>query len=365
MKKSSYLFVAVHKGPYLSIQPIEEELGSGSVIYLVDGIAREERKLNALPFVDMELIEDGWGTLEKYIRQTEIKVIVRSSSEDVSERNVEGLASEAAKAVGIPVVVVEDYPGNYRFAPHERLDRLFIEHASLIQLHESRGMDSNYIYITGNPRYNELTSVDSGKRRTATRAMLGIQGERVLLWAGQPDGENSYMTLERIFDSCIDGDVLLIFRAHPRDPIYASGRYQDLLSRCPKKVVDMTKYRDVIDLYCAADLVATQFSSAGAEAGHLGVPSLFVLFDDLGKTYLRSFKGYDLPPWCSDGCSFLIEAQGDVRAVLEEALFNDRSREAVISNFKQKFSLDISPAKAIAAHIRHLSDASPDTTYDA
>ena len=46
------LFVAVHKGPYLSIQPLEKELGPNRVQYLVDGITRRERDRRGLSYTD-------------------------------------------------------------------------------------------------------------------------------------------------------------------------------------------------------------------------------------------------------------------------------------------------------------------------
>ena len=141
-----------------------------------------------------------------------------------------------------------------------------------------------------------------------------------MLWAGQPDGDNSYRSLERILSRFSSPNTVLLFRAHPRDSAYNTGKYATLISNIAPRVLDVSSYPSVIDLYCASDLVITQFSSAGVEASYLGVPALFVLFNDLGKEYLRSFKGYDSLPWCEEGCSFLIEREEDVKVFLPQII---------------------------------------------
>ena len=265
---------------------------------------------------------------------------------------MEDLATVGAVNLGIPVFVVEDFPGNYWFKPDQRLDGLFVETASMAQLHHSRGIESNIVHGIGNPRYDWLATVETDTLGRATRKALGIGHEPVMLWAGQPDGDNSYRALERILSRFSSPNTVLLFRAHPRDSAYNAGKYARLMQNTSPRVLDVSSYPDVIDLYCASDLVITQFSSAGVEASYLGVPALFVLFDDLGKEYLRSFKGYDSLPWCEEGCSFLIEREEDVPNVLQEALFNTASRKQVRAEFQRRFGADRDSAGLIARQIR-------------
>ena len=347
-----FLFAAVHKGPYLSIQPVEEELGPDQVAYLVEGVTKEERVRNASPYMDMGRVEAKWGCLEAFLEDMQVEAVIRSSSEDVLERNPEDLASVAARNVGVPVFVVEDFPGNYWAKPGERLDGLFVEDDALIELHSSRGVDPHVIYSTGNPRYNVLRSLDTRRAKLETRRVLGLAGEPTVLWAGQPDGDSSYLALERLLHHLGEHQVTLLFRAHPRDRKYTCGRYGELLGRASMKVLDVSNYSDVLGLYCSSDLVVTQFSSAGVEASYLGVPALFVLFDDLGKAYLRSFKGYETLPWSKDGCSFLIEREEEVKDVLEQALFDRSSREEVCASFQRHFGSRKDSAQGIADRIR-------------
>ena len=323
-----------------------------NVSYLVEGVSQEERERNSLPYVSLGQVEAQWSSLENFFVTRGIKAIIRSSSEDVLERNVENLASQAANDRDIPVFVVEDFPGNYWHEPGNRLDSLFVEDGSLVGLHETRGVDPNDIYITGNPRYNWLQHVDRRGRRKQTRKTFGLEDEPVMLWAGQPDGENSYLALNRLLSSFKCSNITLFFRAHPRDKAYATGKYDQLLASTSMSVLDASSYPDPLGLYCASDLVMTQFSSAGVEASHLGVPALFVLFDDLGKQYLRSYKGYDKLPWCSNGCSFLVEREEDIGEVMERALFDNSSLEEALANFRRAFGNSTDSARAIAERVR-------------
>ena len=347
------LFVAVHKGPYLSIQPLEKELGPDRVQYLVDGITRRERDRRGLSYADPGRIASEWGTMEDLLRRQGIKAVVRSTSEDVQGENVEDLASRAAQDAGVPVFVVEDFPGNYRAGPGERLDGLFVEDGSLVCLHQARGVEPAAIHPTGNPRYGALVdSVGRDERRARTRTALGLENEPAMLWAGQPDGDNSYRALERLLAAYGHHRGTLLFRAHPRDEAYATGKYEPLLASSSMTVVDTSSHDDVLDLYCASDLVATQFSSAGVEASYLGTPALFVLFDDLGKEYLRTHKGYETLPWSEAGAAFLIQHEDEAGMVLEQALFDGPSRDRVQMRFRDLYGSRPDGAAAVAGHIR-------------
>jgi UDP-N-acetylglucosamine 2-epimerase len=305
-----------------------------------------------LPFLDLAGVQGEWGGLERFLKKTGVAAVIRSSSENVLGGNVEELAAAAAREVGVPVFVVEDFPGNYWTQPAERLDGLFVEDESLVDLHRSHGVSWNIIHITGNPRYNALLRLDRESCRAETRKALGLPECRVMLWAGQPDGDNSYQALARLLERFDGRQVTLLFRAHPRDRAYATGKYHALLAKASMNVLDVSLHPDALGLCCAADLVVTQFSSAGVEASHLGTPALFVLFDDLGKEYLRSFKGYDSLPWCAGGCSFLVDQEEEVAGVMERALFDEAARKQVRARFQRRFGAKRDSAQAIAAQIR-------------
>ncbi len=349
--------MAVHQGPYLSIEPLQEELGPADVQYLVDGVCKRERDEQGLPGLDLKTINSQWGNLENYLNQSSIRAIVRSASEDVPEPNIEAMASRAAKAVNIPVFVLEDFPGNYWHSASYRLDGLFVEGDSQAALHQSRGVDPALIYRTGNPRYQWLHSVDRQASRRATRESFGLSEEQpVVLWAGQPDGTNSFLALTRILENLHKLTFTLLFRAHPRDELYESGAYRQILAGRNSQLVDVTSNPDVVSLYCASDLVLTQFSSAGVEASHLGVPAVFVLFEDLGRAWLLKHKGYSTLPWSDDGCSYLIEHEDEVEPVISEALFDSESRRTIIGKFCQKYGPTFDSTREIVRRILQTVD---------
>jgi CDP-glycerol glycerophosphotransferase (TagB/SpsB family) len=179
----------------------------------------------------------------------------------------------------------------------------------------------------------------------------------VILWVGQPDGEYSFLALERLLRDFRDPKVSLLFRAHPRDSAYLAGRYNELLATSSLNVKDVSSYPDMIDLYHAADLVVTQFSSAAVEASYLGVPALYVLFDDLGRLNLEALKGYSSLPWWENESAFLVQREGQIAQVLTTALFDHEARARIRANFQSRFASRPSPVHAIADRVRELAAA--------
>jgi len=199
-----------------------------------------------------------------------------------------------------------------------------------------------------------LGGVNKEKLHQETRGSLGLKNETVMLWAGQPDGDNSYRALERLLQPLVRLGAFLLFRPHPRDEYYASGSYSDLLIGPGLNVLDVSSFADITGLICASDLVATQFSSVAVEAGHLGIPPLFVMFPDLGQEYLASHKGYRLPPWTQGECSFLIEEEDSAEKILEQALFDRASRDRVCANFLARFGSTRGGAEVVMGHINRI-----------
>lgn len=351
--------VAHHAGPYLSINPLEVELGGSQVSYVVDGMAREERIRQNLPYVDSGQVTEKWGNFENLLVEGKVEAVIRSTSEESAAGNVEMLATRAADNLKIPVFVVEDFPGNYQPAPDEPLAGLFVDDDSMLKIHRSRGIDRDKIFTTGNPRYDWLQTVDRVRARRRTRKALGLGNERVAFWAGQPDDDNSYLTLKRILEHFPKSGPTILFRAHPRDQAFNAGRYEQLIEAGPVKIIDVTDWPDNIDLCCASDLVITQFSSVAVEASHLGVPAMFVLFEDLGQRFFRKLKDYDRPLWCEDGCAFVIEHPGEIMSVIHSATQDESAREAVKANFQRRFGVRNNSAKLIADRIKEVVSETP------
>ncbi|MBC8279206.1 MAG: hypothetical protein H8E48_00325, partial [Chloroflexi bacterium] len=231
---------------------------------------------------------------------------------------------------------------------------LFAESDSLAEVYRTKGIPANLIHYVNNVRYAHLKNVDKTALRDQTRGALDLTNETVMLWAGQPDDKNSYLALERLLPSINELGALLLFRPHPRDEYFATGAYTSLLQESKVRYIDVSYFPDITGLVCAADLVATQFSSVAVEAGHLGIPSLYVLFPDLGQQFLLDHKGYRFPPWCNDGCAYLIERENQVQSVLSEALNNQISRKQVCTNFSSRFGSTTEDIEVILQHITRI-----------
>src|SRR5438132_12006906 len=182
------LSVAVHMGPYLSISPLEKEFAPENVLYFVDGPSHEARQGANQAYWDLGMVLQTSGSVEKFLRDYAVVAIILGTSEGLPEGNIEDRAAQAAGMVGIPVFVVEDFPGNYYHRPNARLDGLFVEDDDLRDLHISRGVALDRIYCTGNPRYDVFRTMDRAGLHAKTRAWLELGKERVVFWSGQPEG---------------------------------------------------------------------------------------------------------------------------------------------------------------------------------
>jgi hypothetical protein len=267
------VFAAVHMGPYQSIEPLEARLGVPAV-WAVDGIAQRARE-GARRAVHGRR-RDRRGGRRRQLPRARGRACRRAEH----FRRRRGCESRGRARGGSGRAW---HPGgDRRGLPRERrraaagarLDALCVETDATADLHVPAGR----IHVTGNPRYDALRAVDAPARRTAMRAELELNDELLALWVGQPDAGDSYRTLEAVLPSLREAKTGLLFRAHPRDAAYASGRrYATLLAEAGISCRDVTAAPDVIGLCCAADLVVTQFSSVAVEAGYVGTPALFVL----------------------------------------------------------------------------------------
>ena len=333
-------------GPYLSIAPLEREFESEKVLFLVEGPAKEARRATGQAYWELSEVVQRSGTIERFLKKEAVQAIIAGTSDGLPEGNIEEQAAVAAREKGIPLFVIEDFPGNYRHRPSARLDGLFVEDETQREWHVSYGVPRDRIHCISNPRYDSLRGVDRDTLRDKTRASLQVVKRRVVLWAGQPDEARSYEALERLLPVLTRQEMALLFKAHPRDRLYREGAYESLLSGLAL-CRDVTSEPEMISLCCAADLVVTEFSSVGVEAGYLDTPALYVLFDDLGKAYLRRHKGYDIVPWVKRGCAFVMDSKSEMDDVIATALFNDEARARVRKNFSRWYGTRPLGAQAV------------------
>lgn len=181
------LFAAVHQGPYLSLRSLEEASSEDQVSFMVQGAALESRRRDGLPRFETGSNNPSQHEVVSFIERHGINAVVRGTSEDIKFPNVEALAAAAAVQAGIPLFVVEDFPGNYQAFDGSPIDGLFVEDQWAQELHCSSGLDREKIFAYGNPRYDKLRDIDRDRSRQATRAKLGLSDEKVVYgWVSRP-----------------------------------------------------------------------------------------------------------------------------------------------------------------------------------
>jgi CDP-glycerol glycerophosphotransferase len=112
----------------------------------------------------------------------------------------------------------------------------------------------------GSPR-NDILLTDTGALRRRTRERLGLtDGDRVVLYAptwreyvGVRDSKPLYLDAERLTAALADTVVLI--RGH-----YNSTGQSAVFADHPR-ILDVTRYPDIADLYLAADVLVTDYSS--------------------------------------------------------------------------------------------------------
>jgi hypothetical protein len=275
--------------------------------------------------------------------------LICGTSDSEEGRAIEAAARRAAREMRIRLVVLEDYPGNYSALAGGEADLLIVESEGAAQLHRARlGPRCPLTWICAAPRYDEYRRDAMRLRARYARRDPAARG---ILWAGQPETADALATLRRIGPALAPLGAELLFRAHPRDSGYREGAYEGLLAEIGIPVRDMTAHPLEACFARSPELVLTQFSSVAAEAGFQGIPSVHVLYADIGAKTLRAKKGYDAPPGCEAGASFLLRDPGGEAQMLEKAIADPRARAEVLSAFDRYYSTSRETLGALLAHL--------------
>jgi hypothetical protein len=267
------------------------------------------------------------------MREQRIELLVCGTSDTAAGRQVEAAARRAACQLGVPIVVIEDFPGNYPEVPGGGPRLLFVESEFAASLARRTANDGSLpIHVCPSMRYDVL-------RRQLHELRAKSGSRNAALWIGQPETRDSFVTLERLLPALATRGTSLWFRAHPRDEGYAHGAYRGLLDSAGLLVEDVSS-RPLAELFARRPaLVVTQFSSVAIEAGFWGICAVNALFADVGARALAAKKGYAVPPWCEQGAAFLILREADVEKVLDTALGSMEARAQVLQCFDRYFSV--------------------------
>ena len=266
-------------------------------------------------------------TADYWLQQFNVEkpcVLFTGTSDAPSGFDVEAAARVAAGCMDIPTVVIEDFPGNYRQVAGVR-DHLLVTDGSLsLELARSRSPASfeSAIALPG-LRYDPLRG---------DKPIFPVDPNQTVLWAGQPETEDAIGTLENLATAISSLKLHLLFRAHPHDVGYASGRYSEVLGKLGPKVVDITNTAWEDCLRMSPALVITQFSSVAVELGFSGIPAIYVLYKEIGQSRLLEKKGYSIPPLCLVGAAWALHDPGHESTKLANAM-DFQARSDVIEAF--------------------------------
>ncbi|MFD0902009.1 bifunctional glycosyltransferase/CDP-glycerol:glycerophosphate glycerophosphotransferase [Actinomadura sediminis] len=149
------------------------------------------------------------------------------------------------------------------------------------------------ILETGFPRNDILSSPDTDALGTHVRKELGIpEGKKVVLYAPTWRDDQSYTRGRRGFRMELDvetmrkvlgDDHVLLVRTHH----LVTDRH---LPPSDDFVMDVSGYPDITDLYMAADVLVTDYSSAAFDFAVLGRPMVFYAYDlERYRDHVRGF----------------------------------------------------------------------------
>jgi CDP-glycerol glycerophosphotransferase len=181
------------------------------------------------------------------------------------------------------------------------------------------------VHETGYPRNDVLNAPDADQRRAAVRRELGIaDGTTAVLYT--PTWRDDSVFGEGVPDHALALDVAEFARRLGEDHVLLLRLHSMVLDRLElpagAPVVDVSGHPQVSDLYLAADLMVTDYSSTMFDFAVTGKPLLFFTYDlDYFQGTLRGFY-FDLedvaPGPMLATSDEVLTAIGDIAAVTSE-----------------------------------------------
>lgn len=278
----------------------------------------------SLKVIEPDFAKTKW---DEFFSQNKPQLLICGTSDSLEARREEGAARAAAKTHGLPIVSVEDFPGNYSDFAGSESDFLIVESEAAANAARMRlGGRCPTLFVVSPARYDALRR-DCPARREATFSRWE-NGRRSVIWFGQPETEDGVATLNALIPHYLKHNIKLLFRAHPRDSGYFDGSYEEVKVALGHLFEDVSTLTAEESLSLAPWFAVTQFSSMTVEAGFWGIPSVCVLFPFAGGHSLQLKKGYSLPPACEAGavacCSAIEEIETIFDYLLNDRVFRDR-----------------------------------------
>lgn len=198
------------------------------------------------------------------------------------------------------------------------------------RLRRAFGFDGE-ILETGYPRNDLLSSTEADEVRARVRGKLGIAEDTTTVLYAPTWRDDEVFTEEPsevplaldpgAFSSALGEDHVLLVRAHNM----VTGR--SLPADLPG-VRDVSLYPDVRDLYAAADVLVTDYSSTMFDFAITGRPVVFFAYDL--ERFQRSVRGFYF--------DFVPDAPGPVVATQQELLDTLRDLAALVPEYADRYA---------------------------
>ncbi|NEB09281.1 glycosyltransferase [Streptomyces coelicoflavus] len=185
------------------------------------------------------------------------------------------------------------------------------------------------IQEAGYPRNDYLYASDRDKIAAEVKEKLGLPaGKKVVLYAPTWRDDQSHSAGQYRFDLRIDLEDAR--RRLGDDHVLVIRRHSNVVDQVPGAgngfVFDASEYPDIADLYLAADIMITDYSSVMFDYAHLKRPMLFFTYDL--EHYRDTLRGFyfdfeqDSPGPLIDNSKELVDAIRDIDQV--QATYQDR-----------------------------------------
>lgn len=277
-----------------------------------------------------------------------IGIVVSTSGSDKGVE-LEHQVRVEAKALNIPLIVIEDFPGNYQEKNNDIPDLIIVEHDDCRKLMANYVDISNrYIKIIPNPRYDTYRTFYRQNKHKFVLQKINNPAYSSVLWIGQPETNEAIDTLNIIAPVLIDLNLTLLFKAHPRDTGYKKNNYRYLVDLYGDLLIDVTNFRldECVNMY-EPGCVLTHYSSLAIDAGFHGVPAINVLISASLKERLFDEKGYRVPPWADKGGAMMVSNQEDLYSAVKMLVSDGDVRTEVNENFIKWFGQEPSTEKVV------------------
>jgi hypothetical protein len=272
------------------------------------------------------------GHFADYLSENDYQGLLCGTSQSKYGFEFESNIRQASTLLGLPVICIEDFPGNYRGISGSNTEILVVEDDFSINIYKDKLPHPSHTIVCPSIRYDHLRAHQinfEGIRKTSTSFSV--------LWAGQPEFEVNFSTLKTLIPALNELSVTFLFKAHPNDTEYPKGSYQDYFNEVGLSWLDVSSAKIDSSLFDQVDLVITQFSSVAIEAGFHGIPSLNILLEDAGRKLLIERTGYATTSIIKHGASFLITEKQGFLERLKMCLTDLSARKKVMANFDRVY----------------------------